>query len=135
MFGQRRNINYGHAMEHLRPGAKWTMKNPSGEDLNWEAIELIWDPSNSTSPPSLPELNAAITELEREEPKRVLREIRDHYLSQCDWVVARATELGEPVPAEWREYRQYLRDLPDNFTCVFDDDRFLVNLADIKTKP
>ena len=38
---------------------------------------------------------------------------RDRRLAACDWVVARATELGEPVPAPWAAYRQALRDLPE----------------------
>lgn len=37
---------------------------------------------------------------------------RDALLSACDWVVVRAQELGEPVPEAWADYRQALRDVP-----------------------
>lgn len=37
---------------------------------------------------------------------------RGRRLTACDWVVARATELAEPVPAAWVVYRAALRNLP-----------------------
>ena len=37
---------------------------------------------------------------------------RDELLSSCDWVVSKYLELGEQIPQEWKEYRQNLRDLP-----------------------
>lgn len=55
-----------------------------------------------------------------EQRKQAQRSVRDNLLSQCDWVVTKAQELGEEVPQEWREYRQALRDIteqvgfPDN---------------------
>ncbi|HNB43310.1 MAG TPA: tail fiber assembly protein [Burkholderiaceae bacterium] len=36
---------------------------------------------------------------------------RDLLLSECDWVVTRAMEQSGQVPADWRAYRQALRDL------------------------
>jgi hypothetical protein len=36
---------------------------------------------------------------------------RDEMLSACDWVVTRALEVSEPVPAQWVTYRQALRDV------------------------
>ncbi|MBW6395554.1 phage tail assembly chaperone [Thermus sp. SYSU G05001] len=38
---------------------------------------------------------------------------RDRRLAASDWIVARAYERGEPVPAAWAAYRQALRDLPE----------------------
>jgi hypothetical protein len=40
-----------------------------------------------------------------------VRTKRDKLLTQCDWVVIRATERGEPVPSAWLSYRQALRDV------------------------
>lgn len=37
---------------------------------------------------------------------------RDALLAACDWVAIRANELGEPVPQDWADYRQALRDIP-----------------------
>lgn len=45
-----------------------------------------------------------------------LRAERDRRLAATDWVVLRNLETSEPVPPEWLEYRQALRDLPDNTT-------------------
>ena len=47
-----------------------------------------------------------------------LRVERDAMLKQTDWVVIRAQESGQPVPAEWVTYRQALRDLPNSFDKV-----------------
>lgn len=43
-----------------------------------------------------------------------VRRERDMRLAGTDWVVARAYERGEPVPAEWVAYRQALRDITLN---------------------
>lgn len=37
---------------------------------------------------------------------------RDALLAACDWVVIRAQELNEPVSEAWADYRQALRDVP-----------------------
>jgi len=42
---------------------------------------------------------------------RNVRAERDRRLAACDWVVARASERGEPVPIDWTVYRQALRDI------------------------
>ncbi|RZL39861.1 MAG: hypothetical protein EOP35_02580 [Rubrivivax sp.] len=38
---------------------------------------------------------------------------RDRLLAACDWVVARAYELGAAVPAPWAAYRAALRSLTE----------------------
>jgi hypothetical protein len=43
-----------------------------------------------------------------------LRRGRDEMLAASDWVVVKAQEAGEAVPAAWTTYRQALRDLPSN---------------------
>lgn len=47
-----------------------------------------------------------------DEPMSQLRRQRNELLSQTDWIITKYMEQGEPVPAEWRSYRQELRDLP-----------------------
>jgi hypothetical protein len=37
---------------------------------------------------------------------------RNTMLAQSDWIVAVSYERGEPVPRAWADYRQVLRDLP-----------------------
>jgi hypothetical protein len=41
-----------------------------------------------------------------------LRAKRDALLAGCDWVVVKAQEAGEDVPAAWVTYRTALRNLP-----------------------
>ena len=41
-----------------------------------------------------------------------LRAERDRLLAACDWVVVKAQEAGEDVPAAWVTYRTALRNLP-----------------------
>ena len=41
-----------------------------------------------------------------------LRAKRDELLAACDWVVVKAQEAGEDVPAAWVTYRAALRNLP-----------------------
>lgn len=36
---------------------------------------------------------------------------RDALLKACDWVVTKAIERSEPIPAPWLSYRQNLRDI------------------------
>ena len=43
---------------------------------------------------------------------KAARDTRDRRLADCDWVVVKALESGQTVPAAWATYRQALRDLP-----------------------
>ncbi|GCL61483.1 tail fiber assembly protein [Pseudaquabacterium pictum] len=42
-----------------------------------------------------------------------VRRTRDQRLAACDWVLLRALELAQPLPAEWATYRAALRAVPD----------------------
>lgn len=37
---------------------------------------------------------------------------RDEFLKETDLIIIRCAEAGEPVPDEWKTYRQALRDVP-----------------------
>lgn len=43
-----------------------------------------------------------------------LRDERQARLSATDWIILRNLETSEPIPQEWLDYRQALRDLTDN---------------------
>jgi hypothetical protein len=47
-----------------------------------------------------------------EEIGDAVRAQRDAILSQTDWIVTKSLEAGQPVPQEWADYRQALRDIP-----------------------
>ena len=59
-----------------------------------------------------------------------LKNTRDRFLSESDWVVTKAKETGTNIPTAWKTYRQALRDLPasDKFP-----DRY--NIADWPLAP
>ena len=48
----------------------------------------------------------------QEEIMMVFRSDRDARLSECDWVITKALENGEAMPADWKLYRDKLRNLP-----------------------
>jgi hypothetical protein len=40
-----------------------------------------------------------------------MRQKRNKYLAETDWIVAKSYEVQNPVPQEWVDYRQQLRDI------------------------
>jgi len=39
------------------------------------------------------------------------RSQRDNLLKKTDWIVVKYLDIGDPIPQEWTEYRQSLRDI------------------------
>jgi len=58
------------------------------------------------------EIIYAARELDRRLAEFNMRDARNSALTRCDWVITRAFEEGNPVPAAYLAYRQALRDLP-----------------------
>lgn len=54
----------------------------------------------------------------------IVRNNRNAKLSASDWVVIKSLELDEPIPQEWLDYRQALRDitLHNSFPNLHDSD-------------
>jgi len=48
------------------------------------------------------------------DPMVELRRYRDMKLTACDWTVGEDSPLSDSKKAEWRTYRQALRDIPSN---------------------
>lgn len=72
----------------------------SGGDIGWRFLGGKWrEPKVEVTPETLEELSAR------------LRAKRDSLLSQTDWVVVKSYESSQPVPQEWVDYRQALRDI------------------------
>ena len=83
---------------------------PKDSEGNKKTEIIVKD--SSEKKPTEEEVNAKISELEKNEPHRLLREERNKRLAECDWVVTKYAEYGYNIPKEWRAYRQTLRDLP-----------------------
>tara|TARA_A100001388_G_C28627424_1_gene430565 strand:+ start:452 stop:832 length:381 start_codon:yes stop_codon:yes gene_type:complete len=92
------------AILELKPNAVWTLRGDTYDGLEWL--------DKNQTKPTEEEVNAKISELEKNEPHRLLREERNKRLAECDWVVTKYAEYGYNIPKEWRTYRQALRDLP-----------------------
>ena len=92
------------AILELKPNAVWTLRGDTYDGLEWL--------DKNQTKPTEEEVNEKISELEKNEPHRLLREERNKRLAECDWVVTKYAEYGYNIPKEWRTYRQALRDLP-----------------------
>jgi hypothetical protein len=57
--------------------------------------------------------------------RNALRGRRDELLAKSDWTQGSDSPLSDEQKAEWRKYRQELRDLPEKYDhpvwCVFPD--------------
>ena len=49
-----------------------------------------------------------------------LKDARGMFLRDTDWVVTKALETDQPVPDEWKAYRQALRDITETYTSLED---------------
>ena len=121
----------------LRPGNSITFKNDSSETLSnvvWVTqkiytlsdYEELEDKSNllfneeagvyTIAPFTIPTQQECEdhwnTTLKNQLALDALRRRRNKLLTECDWVVTRATSMDTPVPDEWKTYMQALRDLP-----------------------
>lgn len=94
------------ALNALAPGAQWTSSGQTLEGITWL--------DKSIPRPSDEAITAKCEEFYRDAPLRFLRELRADLLRQSDWVVIKSQETGQPIPQEWKDYRQALRDLPKN---------------------
>ena len=101
-------MNYPFLVEallELKPNTPFII---DGEN---ELQNVTWG-EGATNIPTDKEIIEKCNELLNAEPMKQLRIERDRLLSETDWVTAKAMETEEPIPAEWKAYRQALRDLP-----------------------
>ena len=66
------------------------------------------------------QIEVEMEKLKTELPLQEIRIERNHRLTNTDWVVTKATETSTPVPYEWRQYRQALRDITKTATSPDD---------------
>ena len=93
------------AVQALRPGAECNIRGDVYSGIEWL--------DKAQGIPTEEEVNAKLSELQAEEPFKLLREERNRRLAECDWIVTKNAEYGYNISKEWRNYRQALRDLPD----------------------
>ena len=95
----------------LRPNAICTLSDD----------KIIWQDENQTAPTD-EEIQKKYDELVEAFPLNELREERDFLLQQSDWVVIKEREEGGSVSnfADWKEYRQKLRDITNTYKSLED---------------
>ena len=67
--------------------------------------------------PTTSQINSRVAEIKI----RDVRAYRSYLLTECDWVVVNAQELGTTVSDEWKTYRQALRDITKTSATSMDD--------------
>ncbi len=104
-------ITKADAVLALKPGAVWTMRGD----------ELVWQDDNITAPTDA-QIQTKYDELVAAEPLNDLRQVRDQKLAETDWIVIKEREEGGSVSnfADWKTYRQALRDITDSATSLDD---------------
>jgi len=80
---------------------------------NWVKKWIVVDMFTSTDSKSKSDLEAEYQATLDTARAASVRAKRDTLLSECDWVVTRAKELGQDVPIEWYNYRGDLRQIPE----------------------
>ena len=102
MIGRRPSIV--SALEALKPKSEWTLRGETYADLEW--LDEI------QTKPTEEEVNAKVSELEKNEPFKLLRIERNRRLVETDWTQLKDIDLDIIRERNWKNYRQALRDLP-----------------------
>ena len=84
---------------------------PAAEYLLKPDETLVWLDGSITEPTSTA-IDTEVTRLTNAEPMRLLRVERNRLLTACDWTQSRDLTLSND--ADWKTYRQALRDLPSS---------------------
>tara|TARA_R100001086_G_C11653004_1_gene207939 strand:+ start:151 stop:516 length:366 start_codon:yes stop_codon:yes gene_type:complete len=90
-----------NALQSLKPTAEWVWTGTDYSGLQW---------LDSSTKPTESEIDAELARLTNAEPMRLLRVERNARLTACDWTQSRDITLSND--ADWKTYRQALRDLP-----------------------
>ena len=110
---------YREAIHTLYPGARYFFSNPDEQILE----SLIWDERN-TEQVDLELVETKMNELLAAEPMRLLKEERNRRIAATDWRFL----SDQTSNSAWIDYRQALRDLPENSTPELDEDGNLINV-------
>jgi len=100
------------ALISLKPKAQWCLNGFNYSDLEWL--------DKTQTKPTEEEINAKISELEKGEPMRLLRQERNKLIAETDWTQLKDVNLDMIRERNWKNYRQALRDLPSKSTPKLD---------------
>ena len=103
-------INKGEAAKRLVPDIQFKVSDVGGDN---ETIEFL-DPSQT--PPTAAEIEAEVAVMQEEYPWENIREQRNEKLRASDWRMSNDTPMSEAEQAAWGEYREALRNIPQDFS-------------------
>lgn len=93
------------ATDEMLEGGYQPYSGPLPERTN--VIWLMWDGDKKEVVENI--------ELRQQTELAAIRRQRDQLLAETDWVTTKAFESGAPADPQWIEYRQALRDMPNNY--------------------
>ena len=101
------------AVQALKPGAECNIRGNVYSGIEWlDKTQTI---------PTEEEVNAKMKELTDAEPMKLLREKRNKLIAETDWTQLKDISLDSIREKNWKEYRQVLRDLPNNSSPKLDN--------------
>lgn len=126
------NNTFHDVLTHHYSNCQWTMRGDDYAGLNWLDTEV--------TKPTESELNTLLSNLDSLIGSPIMREFRRHRndkLLECDWTVGEDTPLSDSKKAEWKTYRQALRDITKTHTPSIVSGTLLLNIDAIPwpTKP
>ena len=99
------------ALKSLKPNSEWAW-DWDGETDTRDYDKLNW--LDSGTKPTEAEIDTELSRLKADQSISVLREMRNILLEETDWTQCRDVVLSND--ADWKTYRQALRDLPSTST-------------------
>ena len=105
--------DYAAILSDLYPGAEWSLNANDPEQL-W------WSPDNADPKPDAASLDAAWPAVRDARAWAQVRAERDRLLTACDWTQVADAPLTDADKQAWADYRQTLRDIPQDFATPDD---------------
>ena len=97
------------ALKSLKPNSEWAWDWDGETDIR-DYDKLTW--LSSDTKPTESEIDTELSRLKADQSISVLREMRNILLEETDWTQCRDVTLSND--ADWKTYRQALRDLPSS---------------------
>jgi hypothetical protein len=100
--------DYSDILTHLYPGCEWSLNDN-------DPHQLWWSPDNAEPAPDAETLDAAWPVVRDARAWAEVREERDRLLAASDWTQVGDAPLTDVELNAWQDYRQTLRDIPQDF--------------------
>jgi len=101
-----------NALLALRPGSGWGVSNNDYDTIiNYSNVDM----------PTREEVYEWIDAQKSMLPMKLLRELRNKLLAECDWMVVKAYSRNERISENLSIYLQQLRDLPATATPTLNE--------------